>query len=73
MQARAFERYIHISTQLACKCTYWEHSGFVVECLTRDREAAGLISPASLCCVLEKNTFSLLSTGSTQEVPSQHN
>ena len=28
---------------------HWEHSGSVVECLTPERGAAGLTSPASLC------------------------
>ena len=30
-------------------------------------------SPASMCCVLEQDTLSLLSTGSTQEYPYRHN
>ena len=33
----------------------WEHSGSVVECLTRDRGLQVPASPASLCCVLEHN------------------
>ena len=36
-----------------------EHSGSVVECLTLDRGAVGSTSPASLCCVLEQDTFIL--------------
>ena len=37
-----------------------ERSGSVVECLTRDRGAAGVrASPASLCCVLEQDTLIL--------------
>ena len=35
-------------------CVPWERSGSVVECLTRDRGAAGSSSQASLCCVLEQ-------------------
>ena len=36
-----------------------EHSGSLVECLTRDRGAAGLSSPASLPCVLAQDTLIL--------------
>ena len=48
-----------------------ERSGSVVECLTRDRRAAG----SSLTCVtglwfVSKTHLSQLSTGSTQEDPS---
>ena len=32
----------------------WEHSGSVVECLTRDRGAGDPASPAALHCVLEQ-------------------
>ena len=51
----------------------WEHSGSVVECLTRDR-GNGLEPHQCLCVVsLRKTHLSLLSIGSTQEDPSQHN
>ena len=48
--------------------SHWERSGSVVECLTRDRGAAG----SSLTCVtmfwsLSKTHLSQLSTGLTQE------
>ena len=51
-----------------------ERSGSVVECLTRDREAAGssLISVTALWS-LSKTHLSLLITGSTQEDPSLFN
>ena len=62
----AFLCLLHIYSN-ALQATFGEHSGSVVECLTRD-------SPASLCCVLEHETFILkLSTASTQEDPSRHN
>ena len=38
---------------------YREHSGSVVECLTRDRGLRGRASPASLPCVLEHDTLIL--------------
>ena len=47
-----------------------EHSGLVVECLTRDR---GFEPHRRRCVVsLSKTYLYLLSTGSTQEDPSQH-
>ena len=39
----------------------------MVECLTRDKGLLIQASPATLCCVLEQDTHSLLSTVSTQE------
>ena len=53
---------------------YGEHSGSVVECLTRDRGAA-VFEPQRRYWVvsLSKTHLSLLSTGSTQEDPSRHN
>ena len=47
-----------------------EHSGLVVQCLTRDREAVGssLIGVTALWS-LSKTHISYLSTGSTQEDP----
>ena len=51
-----------------------ERSGSVVECLTRDREAAGSSLTGCHCVVSLSNThLSKLSTGSTQEDPSLHN
>ena len=47
----------------------WNCTTRLPECLTRDRGAVGLPSPASL----SKTHLSLLSTGSTQEDPSRHN
>ena len=35
----------------------WEHSGSVVECLTRGRGAVGTSSPGSLRCVLEQDNI----------------
>ena len=53
---------------------YREHSGSVVECLTRDRGAVGSSLHRHHCVVsLSKTHVSLLSTGSTQEDPSGHN
>ena len=51
-----------------------EHSGSVVKCLTCDQGAAGssLTGGTHLVVSLSKTHLSLLSTGSTQEDPSQH-
>ena len=45
-------------TELPHECLR-EHIGSVIECLTRDRGAAGLSLTASLCCVLQQDTFIL--------------
>ena len=51
--------------------TSWEPSGSVVECLTRDRGAAGSSLTGIIALwYLSKAHLSLLSTGSTQEDPS---
>ena len=43
-----------------------ERRGSVVECLTRDGMAAVGASPASLCCVLEQDTFILVQARKTR-------
>ena len=49
-----------------------ERSGSVVECLTRDRGASGSsLTGVTALWSLSKTHLSLLSTGSTQEVPSR--
>ena len=54
------------------KCTHRERSGSVVECLTRDRRAAGSsLTGVTALWSLSKTHLSLLSTGSTQEDPSR--
>ena len=51
-----------------------EHSGSVVECLTRDRGAAGSsLTDVTALWSLSKTHLSLLSTVSTQEDPSLFN
>ena len=51
-----------------------EDSGSVVECLTRDRRAAGSsLTGVTALWSLSKTHLSLLSTGSTQEDPSLYN
>ena len=53
---------------------FGEHSGSVVECLTRDRGAAGLsLTIVTVLWSLSKTHLSKLSTGSTQEYPSLFN
>ena len=48
-----------------------ERSGLVVECLTRDRGAAGSsLTGVTVLWSLSKTHLSKLSTGSTQEDPS---
>ena len=48
----------------------WERSGSVVECLTRDRGAAGSsLTGVTALLSLSKTHLSKLSTGSTQEDP----
>ena len=50
----------------------WERSGSVVECLTRDRRAAGSsLTGVTALWSLSKTHLSKLSTGSTQEDPSR--
>ena len=44
------------TVKLICILRYVERGGSMVECLTQDRGAVGGASPASLCCVLEKDT-----------------
>ena len=44
-----------------------ERSGSAVDCLTRDRGPQVQVSQASLCCVLEQEHNSYLSTGSTRK------
>ena len=52
----------------------WERSGSVVECLTRDGEAAGSsLTGVTALWSLSKRHLSWLSTGSTQEDPSLFN
>ena len=51
-----------------------ERSGSVVECLTRDRRAAGSsLTGVTALWSLNKTHLSQLSTGSTQEDPSLYN
>ena len=51
-----------------------KRSGSVVECLTRDRRAAGLsLTGVAALWSLSKSHLSQLSTGSTQEDPSLYN
>ena len=53
---------------------HWERSGSVVECLTRDRGAAGSsLTGVNALWSLSKTHLSELSTGSTQEDPSLFN
>ena len=60
-----------IETFLLSTHNLWEHSGSMVECLTRDRRAAGLsLTDVTVLWSLSKTHLSLLSTGSTQEDPS---
>ena len=52
----------------------WERSGSVVECFTRNREAAGSsLTGVTKLWSLSKTHLSLLSTGSTHEYPSLFN
>ena len=53
---------------ISCSSELRERSGSVVECLTRDRGAAGSSLTALWC--LSKTHLSKLSTGSTKEDPS---
>ena len=51
---------------------FWERSGPVVECLTRDRRAAGSsLTGVTALWSLSKTHLSWLSIGSTQEDPSR--
>ena len=49
-----------------------ERSGSVVECLTQDRGVAGLSLIEGAAMYPSARHYLLLSTGSIQEVPSQH-
>ena len=61
-----------ISNFTNCQPTLWERSGSVVECLTRDRRAAGSsLTGVTALWSLSKTHLSQLSTGSTQEDPSR--
>ena len=56
-------------------CMYYveECRGSVVECLTQDREVVGSsLTKVTVLCHLSKTLYPLLSTGSTQEDPSQY-
>ena len=61
-----FTKYVVYTQTLTAKS--WERSGSVVECLTRDRRAAGSsLTGVTALWSLSKTHLSELSTGSTQE------